>query len=203
MEKIIIYFYIIYNLIIFQIKGVKFGKKLRVFNKIYLNIHKNAKLLIGDNFLFTSGGGHNPLCRNIKGSIYLPNQESQCIIGNNVGISSCCIWASKKIQIGDRVKIGGNCIIMDTDVHSLDYRLRSNDNIDSSGKTVDVHNSVSKPIIIENDVFIGTGTIVLKGVSIGARTIIAAGSVVVKNIPNDVIAGGNPCKVIKSLVKNL
>ena len=54
-------------------------------------------------------------------------------------------------------------------------------------------------VIIENDVFIGARTIINKGVCIGARTIIAAGSVVVSDIPADVIAGGNPCKVIKKI----
>ena len=56
-----------------------------------------------------------------------------------------------------------------------------------------------KTIIIEDDVFIGAKCIINKGVRIGARSIIAAGSVVVSDIPSDVIAGGNPCKVIKGI----
>ena len=53
------------------------------------------------------------------------------------------------------------------------------------------------PVVIEDDCFIGAGSIILKGVHIGARTIIGAGSVVTKDIPADVTAGGNPCKVMK------
>lgn len=53
--------------------------------------------------------------------------------------------------------------------------------------------------MIEDDVFIGMNTIVLKGVTIGARSVIGAGSVVVKSIPADCIAVGNPAKVIKRL----
>ena len=133
MSKLSIYFFIVYNIILFRLKGVKYGRRLRVFNKLYLKINPKAKLIIGDDLLFTSGGGHNPLCRNVRGCIYLPFNDSECIIGDSVGISSCCIWASKSIHIGNRVKIGGNCIIMDTDVHSLDYKIRMNGDKNSKG----------------------------------------------------------------------
>ena len=57
----------------------------------------------------------------------------------------------------------------------------------------------SAPIVIEDDVWVGAHSIILKGVTIGARSIIGAGSVVTKNIPPDCVAAGNPCRVIKSL----
>ena len=59
----------------------------------------------------------------------------------------------------------------------------------------------SAPINIEDDVWIGARCQILKGVHIGARSIIAAGSIVTKDIPSDVVAGGNPCRVIRSLAK--
>ena len=55
------------------------------------------------------------------------------------------------------------------------------------------------PIEIGDDVFIGARCIICKGVTIGDRTIIAAGSIVVNNIPADCIAGGNPCKIIRHI----
>ena len=55
----------------------------------------------------------------------------------------------------------------------------------------------SAPIEIEDDVWVGAHSIILKGVTIGARSIIGAGSVVTKSIPADCVAAGNPCKVIK------
>ena len=57
-------------------------------------------------------------------------------------------------------------------------------------------------MVIEDDAFIGMNCIILKGVTIGARSIVAAGSVVTKSIPADCVAGGNPAKVIKYLSKN-
>ena len=65
--------------------------------------------------------------------------------------------------------------------------------------TVDQKNKKNKPIEIDDDVLIGAYSIILKGVHIGARSVIGAGSVVTKDIPADCIAVGNPCKVIRKI----
>lgn len=188
--------YIGINRILFRLFGVTFGKGLRVYDRFYLTMHPGASLTIGDNFTFSSGDGINPLCRNLRGKIYIDNNAS-ILIGNNVGISSACLWAKERITIGDKVKIGGDCILMDTDAHNLDYQIRNSGETDEKGISIDTLSANSSPIVIENDVLIGTRCIILKGVTIGARSIIAAGSVVTKSIPADCIAGGNPCKVIR------
>lgn len=107
-------------------------------------------------------------------------------IGENVGISGSTISATQEITIGNNVLIGSGCVICDSDAHPLNPLERN-----CPQKT---HKS---PIVIEDNVFIGARTIVLKGVTIGANSVIGAGSVVSKSIPNDVIAAGNPCKIIK------
>lgn len=112
-------------------------------------------------------------------------------IGDNVGISSACIWAKQRIKIGNNVNIGGNCILLDTDSHNMNHEIRRKRN------TEDYVTAKSAPIIIEDDVLIGACSIILKGVTIGARSVIGSGSVVTKSIPSDCIAVGNPCKVIK------
>ncbi len=198
-EKVFIHFWSIYNYIYFRLKGVSYGPHLRVFNRVYIKIHKKASLRIGKDFLFTSGFGYNALCRNLRGAIYLPFSDSVCKIGDGVGISSCCIWASKYVEIGDNVTIGGDTIIIDTDAHSLDFHIRGARILDMEGYTIDDREAKRKPIVIENNVFIGTRCIILKGITIGERSIIAAGSVVSSDIPPDVVAGGNPCKVIKHI----
>ena len=187
------------NWFLFYINGVKVGKQLRVFNKIYLTKAFDASMFVGDNFTFTSGGGINPLCRNKKGQIFIES-GGEISIGNNTGISSSCLWAKNKIIIGNNVNIGGDCIIMDTDAHNLDWHVRAGLVRDDNGNIMnDTISAKSAPIIIEDHAFIGTRSIILKGVTIGARSIIAAGSVVTKSIPPDCIAGGNPCKVIRYL----
>lgn len=184
-------FWIIANRIILLLKGVKFGKSLRIADKIYLNLKGNNTIIIGDNFGFSSSSGYNPLARNIKGAIEL--EKNACLnIGNNTGFSSVCIWIYTSCNIGNNVKIGADTIILDSDAHSLNYLNRRNSSLDRP-------NAKKKPITIEDDVLIGTRCIILKGVTIGARAIIGSGSVVTKSIPSDCIAAGNPCRVIKYL----
>ena len=189
-------FYLQFNKKIFNANNIKYGKNLRVYNKIFLTINSNASVIIGDNFKFMSGEAYNPLCRNIQGCIYAePN--AKILIGDNVGISSACLWAKTGITIGNNVKIGGDCILMDTDAHNLDYRIRNSFKKNEHGVGLDISTAKSLPIVIENDVLIGTRCVILKGVTIGARSIIGSGSIVTKSIPSDCIAAGNPCKIIK------
>lgn len=116
-------FYATYNKVKFRLAGVKYGRGMLVFFNIYLSKARGSKIVIGDSFTFTSGGGLNPLSRNIKGCIHAGN-GAEIIIGNHTGMSSACLWAKTSIRVGDRVKIGGDCILLDTDCHNLDYRIR-------------------------------------------------------------------------------
>ena len=83
-------------------------------------------------------------------------------------------------------------MINDSNHHSLNWEDRCDKNMDKI-------NAVSAPIVINDYVFIGAKSIIQKGVTIGEKCIIAAGSVVIKDLPPDCIAGGNPAKVIKYL----
>lgn len=192
------HYYIKWNRVKFRIYKVKFGKNFRVYDRIYLTMHTGASMIIGDNFVFSSGNGINPLCRNIRGKIFI-DRNAHISIGDNTGLSSACLWAKESIQIGNRVNIGGDCILMDTDAHNLDWEVRAGIKRDPiSGEFIsDILSAKSAPIVIEDDVLIGTRSIILKGVTIGARSIIAAGSIVTKSIPADCIAGGNPCTIIR------
>lgn len=165
--------------------GVVFGKNLCISGKVSWSI-RGGKILIGDNFYFSSGDAVNPISSNLQGAIYLENGAS-LKIGNNVGMSSTRMWIHDSVTIGDNVKVGAYVLITDTDAHPMDYMARRTSN----------DGTKSAPIVIENDVWVGAHSIILKGVTIGARSIIGAGSVVTKSIPADCVAVGNPCKVIK------
>ena len=197
-KRVKLFIYLRWNKIIFRLNKVQFGDNMRIYNRFYLKKNPSAIVEIGDNFKFSSGDAFNPLCRNIRGCIYA-EKYSKIEIGNNVGISSACLWAKKYIKIGNNVKIGGDCILMDTDAHNLNYLIRSSNDVDKYGVSIDCSTAETKPIIIEDDVLIGTRTIILKGVTIGARSIIGSGSVVTKSIPADCIAAGNPAKVIRNI----
>lgn len=195
--KIRYFFYLYFNRFIFRINGAIFGKNLRIVDRFYLKKRDRSVLKIGDNFTFSSGDGYNPLSRNIRGMIFI-DEGAELHIGDNSGISSACIWAKEKVVIGNEVLIGGDCLIIDTDAHNLDWRVRTGKYTDENGNKInDIKSAASAPIIIEDNVLIGTRCIILKGVTIGKHAIIAAGSVVTKSIPANCVAGGNPCRVIR------
>ena len=167
-------------------KGAILGSNVQLPGQLNLVTRGNKIVAIGDNFYFSSGDAVNPISSNLQGAIYLENGAS-LKIGNNVGMSSTRMWIHDSVTIGDNVKVGACVLITDTDAHPLDYLARRSSN----------EGTKSAPIVIEDDVWVGAHSIILKGVTIGARSIIGAGSVVTKNIPADCVAAGNPCKVIK------
>ncbi len=91
-----------------------------------------------------------------------------------------------KVKFGDNVFIAPNCGFY-TAAHPLVAQERN------------TLLEFAKPITIGNNVWIGAGVQVMPGVTIGDNTVIGGGSVVTKDIPSDVVAVGNPCKVLRKL----
>jgi acetyltransferase-like isoleucine patch superfamily enzyme len=117
----------------------------------------------------------------------------ELIIGDNVDIGWMgTIAVAGKVRIGNNVRIAGRVFIAGYPGHPMDAADRAAGMPDLEHQTGDV--------VIEDDAWIATGVTILPGVHIGKRSVIATGSVVTSDIPADVIAGGNPARVIKSLV---
>ncbi|MFG6656286.1 acyltransferase [Scandinavium sp. M-37] len=170
-------------------KGLKLGTNVRIKKVPMINLSEGAKIYIGDNCTLNSdnSGYHVNMFAKVK---LLADRPNACIkIGDHTRIHGACIHAYKHVEIGKRCLIAANCQIIDSNGHEISF-----DNVKNRINT----SSKGDAIIIGDDVWIGTGCIILPGVSIGNGTIIAAGSVVTKNIPDMVIAGGNPAKVIRS-----
>lgn len=140
---------------------------------------------IGEKFVACSMSITNAIGVNQRVVIRTVADGAKIMIGENVGVSGCTISAAKAITIGSRVLIGSGALIMDNDAHSIHSKERSKG---AKGE--------SKPIVIEDDVFIGARAIVLKGVRIGKGAIIGAGAVVTKNVPEFTIVAGNPARKI-------
>lgn len=179
--------YLNINLMILRSYGAVLGKNIQIPGKVHWLIW-GGKVRIGDNFYFSSGDAVNPIGSNLQGAIYVESGAS-LTIGNDVGMSSTRMWIHDSVKIGDHVKIGGCVLVTDTDAHPMNFMGRRSSN----------EGTKSAPIVIEDDVWIGAHCVILKGVTIGARSVVGAGSVVTKSIPADCVAAGNPCRVIKKL----
>lgn len=119
--------------------------------------------------------------------------QAKLTIGDYVGISGACICCIDEITIGNYVNIGVGARIYDTDFHPIDFNERR------LNPGFDLSKIPHAPVSIGDDVWIGANAIILKGVTIGERSIIAAGSVVTKSMPADCIIAGNPARVVKQL----
>lgn len=140
----------------------------------------------------------------IRGTLEIERHGGKIFVGKNCYVGdNTRIWSADEIVIGDRVLIAHNTSIFDNDTHPIDAQERADDAISTIflGVRKDYSTLRSAPIRIENDVWIGCNCVILKGVTIGEGAIVAAGSVVTKNVPAKTIVGGNPAKVLKVIDK--
>jgi maltose O-acetyltransferase len=115
-------------------------------------------------------------------------ESSEIFIGDNVAINNAfSIECSSKVNIENDVLIGSGCSFMDNDGHDLAIEKRNS----GSPKMAQIH--------ICQNVFLGSNVTILKGVTIGKNSVIGNSSVVTNDIPENVIAAGNPAKVIRNL----
>jgi acetyltransferase-like isoleucine patch superfamily enzyme len=122
---------------------------------------------------------------------------SKIEIGDWCGLSGTIISAADQVRIGDRVQCGANTVISDNDAHGLDYRVRRSE-LSGVQDASFLSSNPAAPINIGDDVWLGMGVTILKGVTIGPRSVIGAGSVVTRSIPADCVAAGAPAKVIRT-----
>lgn len=121
----------------------------------------------------------------VHGNIYVGNRKN-VKIGEKCSVNrGVVIQGFNDIKIGKRVVLSVNCMILDG---NLDHETLVRQG---------VREHIPSHVHIDDDVWIGAGSIILPGVTIGPRSIVAAGSVVTKSFPSDVVIAGNPAKVVK------
>jgi len=161
---------------------VNLGRGNHFQGKVYFRKELQSQISIGNNCLFYSNYSSNNI--GVRGPCMISTikRGASVYIGSECGFSGTVIAAAKSITIGNHVKCGANCVITDSDWHPEDYRSRKD-----------------LPVCIEDNVWLGYGVIVLKGVHIGKNSLIGAGSIVTMDIPSNVIAAGNPCRIIRTI----
>jgi acetyltransferase-like isoleucine patch superfamily enzyme len=147
-------------------------------------INNKGKIILGQNVYlhsFPNGSMHRTAL-----TTYFDN--SVIIIGDNCRLNGTIIHCNERVEIGKDCMFGPGTVVVDNDSHriAVDFTERR--------KTPE-----SKPIKIGNNVWIGMNCIILKGVDIGDNSIVAAGSVVTKNISENCLFGGNPAGLLKKL----
>ena len=126
--------------------------------------------------------------------------EGSILIGDHCSIGETSrIVSGKKIEIGNRVMIAHNVNILDNNSHPKDAALRHEDFVSAYSSGMKEFDLEGKEIIIEDDVWIGFNSIILKGVRIGRGAIIGAGSVVVKDVEPWTINVGSPLRCVEKM----
>ena len=168
-------------------------------------IHEKARLGSNAWCLNLSGDrrriviSENVFCRGILRLENTP--DSRIIIHPNVYIGDDCLLScASQIEIGSNALIAHGAQIFDNDSHSVDWQLRQLDwqnRVGLGGGYVDTVQAA--PVIVGENTWIGCNSMIFKGVTIGVKSVVAAGSVVTKDVPPLVLVAGNPARIIKQL----
>lgn len=155
------------------------------------------------------------LCQDLNATREAQQEERRRIARELFGSGGESVWLQppfycdygSNIRLGERVFFNFNCVVLDVcEVKIGDYTL--------FGPAVQIYTAThpmnaelrrkqefAKPIEIGSDVWVGGGAIICPGVKIGSRSVIGAGSVVTRDIPEGVFAAGNPCRVIREITE--
>ncbi|MDX8127148.1 acyltransferase [Methylomonas sp. OY6] len=153
-----------------------------------ITLKPKSKIILGEGVVLCSDSRFTDLgvCRPVVIRTLRPG--ALVSIGNNTGLSGVAVCAAISVEIGSECLLGADVQIFDTDFHQV---AANNRRFNKSPENVKC-----APVIIENNVFIGAGSKIMKGVKIGSNSVIGAGSVVTRDIPENSIAAGNPARVL-------
>lgn len=176
----------LYNSFLMRYYHVKCGKHFTCLGRLIIQGHGTYQF--GNELTIYSKETVNPIGGNR--TVFQAINGGKIIIGDHVGMSHAILCSRTEIKIEDQVMIGSGVKIFDHDFHSLTYENRVQ-NGDTDVKT--------KPILIKEGAFIGAHAMILKGVTIGRHSVVGAGAVVTKDIPDGQIWGGNPAVCIRKI----
>ena len=175
--------------------GVVLGQDVRFYGMPIVRMAKGSSIRIGDRVVLCSDSRFTDLGVNHPVVLRTLRPGAEIIIGNDCGISGGAICAAVRVELGKECLLGANVTIVDTDFHSINPTGRRFNN-----KPQDIGTA---PVYIEDNVFIGTGTVVLKGVTVGCNSVIGAMSVISRDISDNAIWIGAPARLIKEITNDI
>ncbi len=173
----------------FRGSGVSYGENMKVYGLPTISMCKGSIINIGDNARFRSQSSGNAIGVNHEVVLRTSTSKAQIIIGDNFGMSGGAICAVNKVEIGNNVMLGANVVIADNDFHGIRLDLRKKQSNDLP----------SKPVHIEDNVWLGADVYVCKGVTIGKNSVVGAKSVVTKSIRENSLVAGIPARIISTI----
>lgn len=135
----------------------------------------------------------------ISARIVCEKSGAKVSVGNDTFIGGSLVSAANEVSIGSGVLISSGCVIMDHDSHSLAWEDRLNDTRDWAAGAKDWSNVTISRIEIGDHAWIGINAIVLQGITIGERSVVAAGSVVTRSVAPATLVAGNPARRVRDL----
>lgn len=178
-----------YCALMWRLSGVNIQAGWACYGVPIVQKHRHSTLAIGHRANFRATVRSNPLGATHPCVLSTRRANASLTIGDDFGMTGGSIVCEERITIGNRVTVGANATITDTDFHPLDPLTRHHSPLDGA----------TKPILIEDEVFIGMYALILKGVTLGRGCVVGAGSVVTKDVPPYTIVAGNPARPIKTL----
>ena len=175
--------------LMFALNGIPWGQGWQFHGVPILQRHRGSQMRLGPYLHLRSSARSNPLGANRPVILATWRAGAVLQIGERFSMTGGTICAAERIIIGNGVTVGANTTIVDTDFHPVDPEQRR----------LYPNEAATKPIVIEDDVFIGMQCLILKGVTLGQGCVVGAGSVVTRSIPPRVICAGNPARVIRPL----
>ena len=162
--------------------GVQLGMRCSFHGRTLFERHPGSRMCVGPQCEFRSSPASNRIGINRPCMISTLREGAEIEIGAGCGFSGTVIACARSITIGNDVRCGANTLIMDTDWHTDDPRVRSD-----------------APVIIGANAWLSVNVTVLKGVTIGENTLLGAGSVVTRSLPPNVVAAGSPARVLREI----
>lgn len=172
----------------FAFYGLTWGPRWRIFGMPIIQRARGSRIELGAGLVLRSWQRTNPLLPNHPVVLSTRTAEARIRIGEDCGLTGTTIAATQCIEIGNRVLIGANSTIVDSDFHPLT----------PEGRHADMSNGSHRPVFIQDDVFIGMNCLILKGVTIGAGSVVGAGSIVSRDVPPRTLVAGNPAQVVRT-----